>query len=246
MKGFLIALPLVLAACTFHLGNSTAGADGHAQFAYSSCFFGCSVDEPMMLGTEEHISVTASSIPGVSISSSSPDVVSVLGATRSCCTSDGGCRTADVATACAAGETTTLDMTVDALGIGTGTVSLVKEDQSVFDEVTLEVAKPHDIALTCNNADGSITLVRAKSCGVAWSVNDERGRALMASKGVTLTTSDVSVVALEQLLSGPVATVEATQGFFLSPTIVGVHAGSATIGATSNGVVASMPVKVTN
>lgn len=199
-----------------------------------------------MLGTEEHISVTASSIPGVSISSSSPDVVSAVTATRSCCPSDGACRTADLATACASGETTTLDLTVDALGVGTATVSLVKDDQSVFDQVTLEVAKPHEINLTCDNADGSITLVRSKSCGVAWSVNDDSGRPLMASKGVTLTTSDVSVVALEQLFSGPVATVEASQGFLVSPSIVGVHVGSATIDATASGVVASMPVKVTN
>lgn len=100
---------------------STSGDENHATFSYDSCLLGCATTRAMMVGTEELIDVSASSIPPVTASSSV-----------------GGIIFASVKTTTA----TTLSINVRALAAGTAKLMLVEADGTTFDDVTLTVAEP--------------------------------------------------------------------------------------------------------
>jgi hypothetical protein len=240
-----LALAPLAAGCSFHLGSSTQGNQNQATFSYGSCLFGCSVDEPMMLGTQESIHVTAPDIPVVTVSSSDETVIAVHGATRTCCDQANTCRTIDATVACNANETTTaLDFTADTKAVGTADLVLRAADATVFDSVTLTVARAQSLSLQCDNAPGPVSLRAGDTCGLGWTALDAQGRALMASTGVNVATDSADVAELRELFGQSTPSLVATQGF-LGTSVVGIAPGDATISASVGEAKTSIVVHVT-
>jgi hypothetical protein len=241
---FLLLGSLILTACSFQLGSSTSGEDGHAKFEYASCFFGCSVDQAMMTGTAESIRVTSSvDIPPVTARSTDSSVVSVGEATRECCLPKGSCRTLVSTEACASGETATL--TVHVVANAPGSAELVLDHEgAVFDAVALTVAQPESLVISCNGT-AAITLAKDGDCGLAWTAKDAHGATLMASTGVMMTTSDPTVADFSSgLLGTKSSTVTATQGLF-GTSLVAHSAGVTTIDASASNATSQLVVHVT-
>lgn len=229
---------LVLTACSFQLGSSTPGTGGHAQFEYASCFFGCKVDQAMMVGTSETISVSSSSsssIPAVRPQSSDESVFSVGEATRECCTAN-ACHTLTANTACASNETATLSIPIVANGAGSADLVLDRaDDTGVFDSVTLTVAQPKSLAMSCGKSTSTdVAIVQGTSCSLGWTARDASGNALMATTGVTMTISDPTVADFSSgLLSTHESSITATQGL-LGSSLNGLSVGGAVITATAS------------
>ncbi|HEY2365328.1 MAG TPA: hypothetical protein VGH87_03040, partial [Polyangiaceae bacterium] len=92
----LLLASLTIGCTTGALDSGTLGENGQAKFEYSLCLFDCSLDQAMMHGTSEAIAVRAATMPDVTISSTAPEVVTVVDSApaRSCCTSSSSsCRT---------------------------------------------------------------------------------------------------------------------------------------------------------
>ena len=239
-----ILLGLLLAGCNFSLGSSSSGEQHQVTFSYGECFFGCAVDQPMMVGTSERIDVKGASIPAVSVHSSSTSVVAVADTSRTCCAPNGSCRTLAASDACATDETPSLSLTVNALGEGAAELDLVGADGATFDSVTLTVARPAALALTCDTKPPPILLASGGSCAVGWTATGADGKPLMASAGVTLKSSDAKVFEL-QALAGPLLTeVESQQGFLAQTQVVATGSGDATLTATAGAVAATTTVHV--
>src|SRR5579859_3915444 len=87
----LLACAALAAGCGFHVGASTSGSAGRAQFSYVSgdgCLLGCAVDRPLMLGTVERVDVEADGgLPAVFPVSSDAAVLSVDSIAHACCPS---------------------------------------------------------------------------------------------------------------------------------------------------------------
>jgi hypothetical protein len=171
---------LMLTACSFQLGTSTNGDSGHAKFEYGSCLFGCTVDQPMMNGTTESIRVVASVIPPVTVRSTDSTVFSVGEATRECCPAQGACQVLDASTACANGDSVSFNVPIIATGPGSAELVLDQGDGTRFDGVSLTVAQPKSLVVSCGNA-GSVTLVNSTSCALSWTARDASGTALMST-----------------------------------------------------------------
>jgi hypothetical protein len=201
----------------------------------------------MMAGTEETIEVSASSIPAVTVSSSAQNVVTVGSVIRTCCTqgSNGTCRTLGATDACDASESPTLTVTVDAHASGTSNLSLVATDGSTFDFVPLAVAEAAAVDLACDEKPGPLTLALNGSCALGWTATDASGNKLMATQGVTLLTSALIVVGFETFLSlTPVVSLQASQAFFATPTLVATGVGDATVFVIASGVSTQVGVHV--
>ena len=238
----LLFCSLILTACT--LGTSTNGDSGKAKFEYGSCLFGCEVGQAMMTGTAETIRVTASSIPPVTARSTDESVLAVGDATRECCAPNASCRTVTSNTACNEGESVTLDVPVVAKGTGSAELVL-DQDGTPFDSVMMKVAAPASLVLSCGNP-GSIALHVGDLCGLSWVARDSSGDALMATTGVTVTTSDVTVASLSTgLLSSNESTITATQQLFFSSAVTARASGTATISANAGGATSQVVVSVT-
>jgi hypothetical protein len=232
---------MMLAAC--QLGSSTEGSSGKVSFDYTACFFGCNLDAAMMTGTKETIRVTGSVIPAVSVRSSDETVMSVGAATRSCCAGSGACRTLASTTPCNDGESVTLDVPVFANN--TGSAQLVLDQGGTpFDFVTLKVAAPQKIVLSCGRL-ASIALPKSEQCALSWTASDADGNALVASSGVTATTSDPNVASLSNgFVTTNESKIAASQGF-LGSFVTANAVGQATITATASGQTSTVSVSVT-
>ena len=69
---------LALPACSVDLGSSTEGELGRATFSYSSCFFGCAVDHPVLAGATARVSVAGDGLPELTAVSSDVRVLQVI------------------------------------------------------------------------------------------------------------------------------------------------------------------------
>jgi len=239
---------LVLTACSFQLGSSTQGETGHARFDYGSCLFGCKVDQAMMVGTSEVISVSSSSssIPAVTVRSTDESVFTVGEATRECCTPN-ACRALTANIACNSGETATLSIPVVAVGAGSADLVLDQDAQTTFDSVTLSVAQPTSLAMTCGSSTTTdVAIVRGTSCALGWKARDASGNVLMATTGVTMSISDATVADFSSgLLSTHESSITATQGL-LGSSLNARSVGGAVITANApGGVTTQFGVAVT-
>ncbi len=83
--GSLLALSAFALGCTVSLGASSRGDLDRVDFSYrESCFWGCSLDEPVLADSHERISVTGpGNDDGITVGSSNPGVATFL-VVRSC------------------------------------------------------------------------------------------------------------------------------------------------------------------
>lgn len=244
-----VGVSSIALACSFHLGGETNGAHGNAEFSYSNCFLGCTTTTPMMLGDEEDVTVTGSSLPAtVDVETSAPSVVSIKSVARQCCTSNAdagsGCRTIGVNDACAAGETASLIVTVHAPVAGSSELIVKKSDGSVWDSVTLSVENAASLALACNTSP-NVTLAVNGECPITWLATDASGKGLMSTGGIHLTTSDATVAAFSGVATQNQSQIQATPQFLGNVTMKAVGAGDATVTGTGGGVTETLSVHVT-
>jgi len=242
---------LLLTACSFHvgpLGTSTQGEHGTAQFAYDACLFGCKIDSAMMVGTSEIIRVTAIAIPPVEVRSSDDGAFSVSAATRHCCTANAGaCHDLPANEACAVDETTS-SLSISVVANGAGNAELVLDagqKAGVFDSIALDVAEPASLAVSCGTGVGDVSLASTSSCSLGWTARAANGDVLMASTGVTMTTSDPKVADFRAtILSANESSITALQGM-LGSTLDAHSAGETTIQANAGGASSKLAVHVT-
>jgi hypothetical protein len=242
-----IALAPLTGGCALHFGTSTSGSQNNVTFADTQCLFGCSVDQPMMLGTEESLTVRSSNeIPAVTIVSSDPSVLSVTDSSRSCCDANSeNCSTVETWAPCPAGQkTTTLNVDLKTNAVGRADLVLHRADATLYDSVSIEVARAVTLDLSCANHPAPTSLSLGQSCAIGWTAKDSQGRELLASSGVDLESSDGHVVGFEELFGAPTNSTQGTQGL-LGTSLVAVGPGDATISASAGGAAASMTVHVT-
>jgi hypothetical protein len=253
MRSFLLAataaaVAATAIACSIHVGGETNGAHGNADFSYSNCFLGCTTTTPMMLGDEEDVSVNGSIPDTVSVDTSAPSIVSVKSASRACCTQDADagttCRTTGLNTPCAAGETASLSVTVDALAVGSSDLVVKNADGSVWDSVTLSVEQATSLQLACNNTKGSVTLVQNATCPVTWQATDANGKAMMSTAGIHLTTSNPGVASFNGFLTANQSDIQAIPQLFGSVSIAAVGPGDAVVTAVGGGATETLAVHV--
>ena len=241
--------------------TQTVGLEGNASFSFLGRAPSAPTTKPMMVGTQETIAITGvmSTLPAVSAVSSAPTVVSI--AQVGCC--NGVC---DPSSTDACPATTAVDVLVNALAAGSATLMVLRGDGTTFDEVNLSVAEPTSLDVLCapfgeTNSDpptfsttGSpepipASMTMGSACALTWTASDTTGDDLMASTGVTFTSSDAAVVAFEpiDLFSVQPATLgmlEATQALGNVDLLVATGSGQSTIVATARAATQSASVQV--
>ncbi len=102
-----------------------------------------------------------------------------------------------------------------------------------------------------NNEDGPVPSTLTQPCFLGWSATDQNGNALMATTGVTFTSSNASVVAfmgpsdLVGLHHAPlVGTITPSQVFLQRSSLMPVGAGDAVVTVSARAARTVVPVHV--
>jgi hypothetical protein len=242
------------------------------------CQDGCPIDRAIMQGSSEVISVQATkrtcgkeycggSIPPVTVTSSRSDVVAIAKATRSCFQPDttDGQQTIDLGGTCPDGDFTDLSLALDALAPGSSTLTFTGTDGTVYDTITLNVAAPNELDLLCDplhvdpttkssglqpSETGPLptTMQLGSACSFAWRARDAAGNSLIASNGVSVSSSS-AIIGFESvgelsLQVAPQPAVAADQTSAGDTMIVASGTGDATITAQTGSVTVSASIHV--
>ncbi len=193
-----MAAPLLVTACSFDLGDSSMGEKGAARFEYVgwSCLFGCDMEQRLLAGTEQTISVTGprADDAGVIVVSTNPRVATFSidrrcdceqsnqdGTTYTSTNESGTCRT-DFRLAC---ENM---IKVRALAPGEAGLELRASDGALVDRTTVRVGAAAAVTLHGNEGaeiGDSMSMKQGDNVLVSARIVDADGRELLADKGVT-------------------------------------------------------------
>jgi hypothetical protein len=277
MRLFLLSSFLLLACSS---SDFTTGADGRAVFVLvsDSCVEDCQTTHPLMQGTTETIAVNAANapctggtcgaaIPALTITSSAPNVVAIVSATRQCCALTANSQTCDaptdVSASCPDGDIASISVRVSALGVGSATITLARSDASIYDAVDVSVAAPATLTLDCDpldvdaHGDQSIlesergplpsTLTNGSKCALGWKAQDANGTTLIASTGVTIASSDPTVIGfqsmsdLDQTTTGQAQADQSNRG---NTMVAALASGTSTLTAQAGGTTAVQSIRV--
>jgi hypothetical protein len=200
LRPIVAALSLSVAACSFDLGDSTTGKHGAVEFEYTgwTCLFGCAMDQPLLAGTEQTISVKGGRAddPGVVATSTNPSVAA-FGVERSCdCERSEGNSTTymspDASGACSSGFRLECDniIEVQALSPGSAGLELRTRDGALIDATTVRIAAAATATLHGEGGmeiGDAVTMNRGDNMLVSARLVDAEGRELLADKGVAWT-----------------------------------------------------------
>jgi hypothetical protein len=245
-RGCVALVPLLATACSFDIGDSTMGEEGVVRFEYSgwSCLFGCDMDQRLLAGTEQTISVTGSGADeaGVAAASTNPRVAT-FSIDRKCdceksnengttytSSNDGGRCPADFRLTC------DNMIKVRTSAPGEAGLELRTSDGELIDRTTVRVAAAASVTLHGDEGTeigDSMNMNQGDNVLVSARIVDAEGRELLADKGVTWTID-----------GGAVAS-----GFcFLcdsdSTALMAVAPGDATVAMRATGVDAEFVVHV--
>jgi hypothetical protein len=220
----LLSMSLLAGCSSFELGTETAGELRHVTFAYQTgrgCFFGCSLQSPMLRGTQEIVSADGPlSLSGATVSIEPKGVVQ-LGDIDSRPTGDGR---------------QVLSLPVSAIGVGETRLSITDAKGALIDRVTLRVDDAARVSAewavmvpdpklgsTEKNWTTSTDVQLSRQNGVIdFSAYDAGGRQLQAARGFATSFSQPGVVKVNTLTSDDYL-------LELEPTLT----GSTTLTATS-------------
>jgi hypothetical protein len=207
----------VLAGCSNDedVANGTRGELGHVVFNYQrSCFFGCSLAQPLLAGTREQIELSdAGDAEGVSVESSDADVAS-FALERSCyCERSDSTDRLEIRedASCPSAWRKHCDNSVLVAAADSGEAQLELRDahHELIDRVSVIVHEAHDARFAATLPDklgpviGShFELENGKSLDLALTLYDEAGLALLAPEGVDWHVDDVMVATLSAFLTG--------------------------------------------
>lgn len=264
---FASALPLLsalLVGCSFdlNLGDTTHGALRQANFAYSSgaCLFGCTLDQPMMVGSTGTIVVSGDRLPDeLSVHA---DPLGVLATSvvreRSCCFNQGnsgGCAPIGDTDVCTGDLTTTFTLTVHLLKAGKAPLQVFDAQGALVDFAMVEAKDPAVLAVSCAPVSGGTTdapldtihLGVGGRCDLSVEARDESGQALRATDdGFALSIDDATVSVLRptfdfiELEDPNKSDVLAAS----SGTILARAAGATTLNVTAGSLKRALPIEV--
>lgn len=229
------------------LGSGTAGAEGRVAFAYSgwSCLFGCELDRPMLVGTEETISMNGdgTDATGVTVTSSAPSIARAT-ITRSCVCEQRSAEGSSATTAqdgepCPTGyaRSCTNDIQVDALRAGSAELTVHDPEGALLDRTTVNVATAARVTLLDPDSRKAITAPLSVAVGADFNLDakafDAAGTELMSSRGIEWSTT--GAVSVEPFCFF----CESGVGAFQADRV-----GPGTVTATAAGATASAGVRV--
>ncbi len=248
-------------ACSMQLGQSTTGELGHVDFSYgATCFFGCSMDRPVLVGGSERVDVTGpGDAEGVTAASTNPTIAE-FNVKRSCgCEQQSGNSasgtTVDAQGQCPSGFTKSCDNAVDmrALAEGDSKLELFDAEGSLIDRVTVHVRKAASAQFQqssngLQDAKPIDRLVVKSGSTVTLSavLYDANGQQLIARDAVDWGSQDASVAGFPtyKILS-PDAVDDSAQDQSDFITVQGVQPGKTTIQLKVPGLAQGVPVTVT-
>ncbi len=222
----LASLPLVLGACGF----STKGDSGVARFQYSADLFGDAVDQPIMVGADEPMSVTTSDMSAREVVTSDPTVLQLTKIELKCELADGSYALPSSSPGCPSGsKSVAITFHAHALGTGSSVLQLRNASGGVIDSLTVSAAEARAVSFK-GCADGSKPNT---SCALAFEVRDARGRQLQASSGVHFSTDRFDVVGFLPLFGTAVPEIDAERGFLRETNMITRGAGTANVTAVA-------------
>jgi len=244
---------LAAAGCDIELGESTLGDLGEVEFSYTSgCFFGCSLDRPLLPGTVGRISVSDAGDAAGVLASCAESGIATASVVRSCVCERGGDGWAEGAPvepdeACEQGFDKRCDNVIELAAHAPGDATLElhqPSDGELIDRVTVLVRQPNSAWLENDGVSlpaGSPLLLRVgQSDGVRVLMEDRDGRQLLVTGGVTWTISDPQIAGFPQWLGDPAH--ELVTDHIVS--IEGLAAGDAAISIRAGDFELASPLRV--
>lgn len=232
----------------------TWGELGQVAFNYQqSCLFGCSLEQPLLVGTRERIEVTApGDADGVSVESSAPDVA-LFALERSC-----HCERSDTNDRLAIREDAECPgvwrkhcdnhVLVQAAGSGEATLELRDRRHDLIDRATVLVREARDARFAATLPDvlgerigSQFELAVGSSLGLELTLFDEDGLMLLAPEGVDWHVTDSELATISGFLTGNSADVHGG----LSVNVHAVAEGETTVQIDVPGLDASIELRVT-
>lgn len=204
-----VLVAVATAGCSpIQLGSDTGGEKGNLRFEYSSCFFGCSLDQKALQGSQISISAKGGDPNTALVARLAGDPVgSIASQAQSCsCNSSSGngssSRTVGTGEKCAKTETKSCTVSVDIETklAGDAKLEVVDPSGTVVDRVTVRVRPAARIELDVHGRkanDQGIYLVQSgEKLQIGSKVLDADGVAMIFAKhGVTQAYADQDIVA---------------------------------------------------
>jgi hypothetical protein len=206
-----------LAACSDgqDVANGTRGELGRVDFNYQrSCFFGCPLEQPLLVGTRERIEMSdAGDAQGVSVESSATDVAT-FALERSCyCERDDSTDRLGIRedASCPSVWHKHCDNSVLVAAADSGEAKLELRDarHELIDRVSVIVHEAHDAQFAATLPDklgpdiGSrFELENGKSLELELTLHDDDGLELLAPEGVHWHVDDAMVATISAFLTG--------------------------------------------
>lgn len=229
---YFVLLPLLLlltVSCNSRAGDAWLGEQGKVQFRYQrSCFFGCPLAQPLLLGTREEIALSARGDDQARSVESSAEDVAEFALDRTCyCQRDSADDRIEVAedASCKAPRQKRCEATVRVLARAEGeaTLTLLDEDERTLDRSTVYVreAKSARFNVEYQSALGGVAerieLARGEKADVELRLYDAAGVSLLAPDGVLWHSDNPDVATVtawllgggKDVLAGSDVTVEA-------------------------------------
>ena len=202
-----LVVALAAAGCSPQLGADTAGEKGNLRFEYSSCLFGCSLDQKALQGSQVSITTKGGDpdVPLVARLAGDP-VGSIASQLESCsCASSSGngsrSRSIDASKLCDKAETKscTLAVDIDTRTAGEAKLEIVDPAGAVVDRVTVHVRPAARIELDVHDrkadAQGIYEVGWGAKLKVGSKVLDADGVGMIFAKhGVTQAYADANIV----------------------------------------------------
>jgi hypothetical protein len=196
--------------------GGTRGQEDRVEFKYQrSCFFGCPLEQPLLAGTRERISLSdRGDLAGLEVSSSDPELAR-FAVERECHCARGGDSNARVMVAedgdCDDGWRKHCDnsVLVEALQPGEPELTLRSEEDTLIDRVELRIAEPERARFMATLPERlgatevtDVDLAAGESAGVELTLYDDHGRELLAPEGIDWRMGDAAVATVHGFLLG--------------------------------------------
>jgi hypothetical protein len=251
-----LATSVTAVGCSIDLGSSTDGEQGRASFSYSSCFFGCAVDHPVMTGATAGIRIEGKDLPEVDGRATDPSVASVTTEHNfTCCKSTSNTTTCEAAhrgDRCAEGFTLNISQSMNVTGLRAGSTKIHLVDSAskkIIDTLNLEIADA--AAVTLKSGETKLEkLEMAVGGGVTLTteIRDAANRPLETSNGVSLTTMNLEIASFVDpswIFADPngVATIE-HGNWFSTTTLRGRKTGTTSVQLKAGTFTRTFPVIV--
>jgi len=202
--------------CDEQAREGTLGEAGRVEFRFQrSCFFGCPLDQPLLEGTRERISLDGPGDgDGVVVSSADPDVLEVAMQRDCFCRredgSSGRLEIADDASCDGPWEKhCDNDVLVAPHQSGDTDIELRDADGKLVDRTTVHARRADDARFSAVYPDrlgavegDAFELAAGAALELEVELYDDEGRVLLAPEGVTWRVGDTSVAQLDAFLVG--------------------------------------------